>query len=51
MGSTNVVKSLVALLPKEASNLIFKDDIGNVSTSRVERDGKKTVFELLPRYL
>ena len=49
ISSSNMVKSLVALLPKNAYNLIYRDDIGNVSTSTVKRDDKKIVFELFPR--
>ena len=51
MGMTSVVKSVTAWLPKNSYNLIYRDDIGNVSTSKVERDTKKTVFQLTPRYL
>lgn len=48
---TNVVKSVTAWLPKDSYNLIFRDDIGNVSTSKVTREEKKTIFQLTPRYL
>ena len=50
IGSTNIVSSVTAWLPKEAYNLIYRDDIGNVSTSSVKRGEKKTIFELTPRY-
>ncbi|KAJ3047201.1 proteasome regulatory particle base subunit, partial [Rhizophlyctis rosea] len=48
--NTNVVKGLQVQLPPQASNIFFRDTIGNVSTSRVAHDRRRTVLYLKPRY-
>ena len=47
---TNVVKGLVAHLPPKSFNILYRDDIGNVSTSTVKGSTKQTLLQLKPRY-
>jgi oligosaccharyltransferase complex subunit alpha (ribophorin I) len=49
-GKGSVVNELVARLPPAASDIYYKDTIGNVSTSRVFIDSKSTRLALRPRY-
>ena len=47
---SNVVEALHAHLPKSAFNILYRDDIGNVSTSRISDTPVTKVLELRPRY-
>ena len=47
---TNVVKSLRATLPANCKNVFYRDDIGNVSTSRLSFRSKNTILDITPRY-
>ncbi|KAH8552962.1 Ribophorin I [Umbelopsis sp. PMI_123] len=47
---TNVLKQLTFRLPASARNVYYRDDIGNVSTSRLRNEVTSTVLELTPRY-
>ncbi|KAI8803454.1 Ribophorin I-domain-containing protein [Cladochytrium replicatum] len=47
---TNVVKELKFTLPRQASEVYFKDHVGNVSTSRFRNERTKSILELRPRY-
>ncbi|KAI8800973.1 Ribophorin I-domain-containing protein [Cladochytrium replicatum] len=47
---TNVVKELKFTLPRQASDVYFKDQVGNVSTSRFRNERTKSILELRPRY-
>ena len=49
-GKTSVVKSLVAVLPAGATDVYFKDAIGNVSTSAFRNERKRSILELQPRF-
>lgn len=44
------VKNLVAELPKTASNIFFRDGIGNISTSTVRTTSTNTIVGLRPRF-
>jgi hypothetical protein len=44
------VKELTAVLPRDAGQLYFRDEIGNVSTSIVRRLRDKTEVRLQPRF-
>ncbi|KAI9175573.1 dolichyl-diphosphooligosaccharide--protein glycosyltransferase subunit 1 [Blastocladiella emersonii ATCC 22665] len=46
----NAVMSLPVPLPKSASEVYFRDEIGNVSTSRLASQGNRKVLEIQPRY-
>ncbi|KAJ1568988.1 proteasome regulatory particle base subunit, partial [Nowakowskiella sp. JEL0078] len=48
--NTNVLKELKFTLPRKASEVYYKDQIGNVSTSRFRNERTKSVLELKPRY-
>lgn len=41
---------LIATLPPRARSIYYRDEIGNISTSNVHSDSKKTVLEIEPRY-
>lgn len=41
---------LVARLPPRVHSIYYRDEIGNISTSRVWSDSKKTEVEIEPRY-
>ncbi|KAL5984258.1 Dolichyl-diphosphooligosaccharide--protein glycosyltransferase subunit 1A [Asimina triloba] len=43
-------RSLVARLPPRAHSVYYRDDIGNVSTSHLWGDSRKTELEIEPRY-
>lgn len=43
-------KSLVAKLPPRAHSVYYRDAIGNISTSHLRSDLKKTELEIEPRY-
>lgn len=47
---TGVVKSFNAILPALATDVYFKDVIGNISTSNFRKESKRSVLELRPRY-
>ncbi|RKO87987.1 Ribophorin I-domain-containing protein, partial [Blyttiomyces helicus] len=47
---TNVVKELAFSLPPRASNVFFRDQIGNVSTSHFRPELARSALELRPRY-
>ena len=44
------IKEMTAVLPRDASALYFRDEIGNVSTSVVRRLRDKTEVRLQPRF-
>ncbi len=46
----STVKEMTAVLPRDASALYFRDEIGNVSTSVVRRLRDKTEVRLQPRF-
>ncbi|KAJ3215614.1 hypothetical protein HDU67_000212 [Dinochytrium kinnereticum] len=48
--STNVVKELKIHLPGNISNVYFRDDIGNVSTSNLRRGKIGSLLHIRPRY-
>ncbi|XP_052201763.1 dolichyl-diphosphooligosaccharide--protein glycosyltransferase subunit 1A [Diospyros lotus] len=43
-------KNLVAKLPPRAHSVYYRDEIGNISTSHLWGDAKKTLLEFEPRY-
>ncbi|KAK7283471.1 hypothetical protein RIF29_13012 [Crotalaria pallida] len=43
-------RSLVAKLPPRAHSVYYRDEIGNISTSNLWGDSKKTQLEIEPRY-
>ncbi|KAI7864621.1 Ribophorin I [Spinellus fusiger] len=47
---TNVVQQLSFRIPTEASDIYYRDDIGNVSTSIIQHDATSTILTLRPRY-
>lgn len=49
-GRTSVVKSMAAILPVSARNVVYKDPIGNVSTSNFRREQQRAVLQITPRY-
>ncbi|KAI8909571.1 Ribophorin I-domain-containing protein [Gorgonomyces haynaldii] len=49
-GNTQVVKSLTAVFPAKATDVYFKDAVGNVSTSNFRSDTKRSILELRPRF-
>ncbi len=49
-GDTNVVKSLSITLPKGASDVYYKDTIGNVSWSNFRNERDRSLLEMRPRY-
>lgn len=44
------LRGLVARLPPRAHSVYYRDEIGNISTSHLRSDLKKTELELEPRY-
>lgn len=46
----STIKEMTAVLPREASALYFRDEIGNVSTSVVRRLRDKSEVRLQPRF-
>ena len=44
------IKEMTAVLPRDASSLYFRDEIGNISTSAVRRLRDKTEVRLQPRF-
>ena len=44
------IKEMTAVLPRDASALYFRDEIGNISTSAVRRLRDKTEVRLQPRF-
>ncbi|KAL6178789.1 hypothetical protein ACLB2K_050307 [Fragaria x ananassa] len=44
------VRRLIAKLPPRAHSVYYRDEIGNVSTSNLWSDSKKTELEIEPRY-
>lgn len=44
------IRRLVAKLPPRAHSVYYRDEIGNVSTSNLWSDSKKTELEIEPRY-
>lgn len=49
-GATSVVKSFTANLPVGAKDVYYKDAVGNISTSNLREEKKRTVLEMRPRY-
>ncbi|KAJ3116874.1 proteasome regulatory particle base subunit [Phlyctochytrium bullatum] len=49
-GQTNVLKELKVLLPGNVSNVYYRDDIGNVSTSNFRRGKFASQLLIRPRY-
>jgi oligosaccharyltransferase complex subunit alpha (ribophorin I) len=47
---TNVVKDLKVILPPKATNVFYRDDIGNVSTSNFHQTAKNSILHIRPRY-
>ncbi|KAJ3128535.1 proteasome regulatory particle base subunit [Nowakowskiella sp. JEL0407] len=47
---TNVLKDLRFILPKGASEVYFKDQIGNVSTSHFRNERTRSILDIKPRY-
>lgn len=45
------IKDLVAVLPRSAHSLYFRDEIGNVSTSSVKRQRERMEVRLQPRFV
>ncbi|TQD73676.1 hypothetical protein C1H46_040797 [Malus baccata] len=46
----SAIRRLVAKLPPRAHSVYYRDEIGNVSTSNLWSDSKKTELEIEPRY-
>ncbi|KAM5573947.1 dolichyl-diphosphooligosaccharide--protein glycosyltransferase subunit 1A [Rosa sericea] len=44
------IRRLVAKLPPRAHSVYYRDEIGNISTSNLWSDSKKTELEIEPRY-
>jgi oligosaccharyltransferase complex subunit alpha (ribophorin I) len=47
---TQVIKDLTAILPMGAKNVYYKDVVGNISTSNLRQEKKRSVLELRPRF-
>jgi oligosaccharyltransferase complex subunit alpha (ribophorin I) len=45
-----MVRDLLLNLPVNASDIYYRDEIGNVSTSRLSYERDKTVLTIMPRY-
>lgn len=48
--SASAFRNLVARLPPRARSVYYRDEIGNISTSHLWGDSKKTELEIEPRY-
>ncbi|KAI8619203.1 Ribophorin I, partial [Chytriomyces sp. MP71] len=49
--TTNVVEELKVILPPKTSNLYYRDEIGNVSTSHFRKSAyHESILEIKPRY-
>ncbi|ORY93294.1 Ribophorin I, partial [Syncephalastrum racemosum] len=49
-GQTSVLKDLTFKFPPNTRDIYYRDDIGNVSTSRVQHQQDSTVLVITPRY-
>eukprot|EP00262_Sarcandra_glabra_P010035 TRINITY_DN24899_c0_g1_i1.p1 TRINITY_DN24899_c0_g1~~TRINITY_DN24899_c0_g1_i1.p1 ORF type:complete len:612 (+),score=112.75 TRINITY_DN24899_c0_g1_i1:146-1981(+) len=49
-GGASSFRRLIARLPPRAHSVYYRDEIGNVSTSRLWGDSRKTELEIEPRY-
>ncbi|KAJ3104211.1 proteasome regulatory particle base subunit [Phlyctochytrium planicorne] len=49
-GQTNIVKDIKVLLPGNISNVFYRDDIGNVSTSNLRNGKFSSLLHIRPRY-
>ncbi|KAG5542728.1 hypothetical protein RHGRI_015744 [Rhododendron griersonianum] len=50
VGGASAFRNLVANLPPRAHSVYYRDEIGNISTSNLWGDSKKTQLEIEPRY-
>jgi oligosaccharyltransferase complex subunit alpha (ribophorin I) len=50
LDQTNVVRRLQSVIPTTATDVYFKDAVGNVSTSNLKYEKKRALLELRPRY-
>ncbi|KAI8549262.1 hypothetical protein RHMOL_Rhmol06G0011900 [Rhododendron molle] len=50
VGGASAFRHLVANLPPRAHSVYYRDEIGNISTSNLWGDSKKTQLEIEPRY-
>lgn len=50
LSGASAFKNLVAKLPPRAHSVYYRDEIGNISTSHLWSDLKKTELEIEPRY-
>ncbi|KAF7141846.1 hypothetical protein RHSIM_Rhsim06G0004300 [Rhododendron simsii] len=50
IGGASAFRHLVANLPPRAHSVYYRDEIGNISTSNLWGDSKKTQLEIEPRY-
>lgn len=50
LDQTNVLTNLVFQLPKNAKDVYYRDEVGNVSTSNFRTENFKSVLEIQPRF-
>ncbi|XP_020599382.1 dolichyl-diphosphooligosaccharide--protein glycosyltransferase subunit 1A isoform X2 [Phalaenopsis equestris] len=50
MGGRSSLRQLIARLPPRAHSIYYRDDIGNISTSHLWGDSRKTQLEIEPRF-
>lgn len=50
LDQTNVVTKFKSIIPSTATDVYYKDAIGNVTTSNLRYERKKAILELRPRY-
>ncbi|GAA0186019.1 glycosyltransferase [Lithospermum erythrorhizon] len=43
-------RNLIATLPPRARSIYYRDEIGNISTSNLRSDSRKTLLDIEPRY-
>ncbi|CAG8536531.1 11252_t:CDS:2 [Diversispora eburnea] len=47
---TTMARDFLLVLPGHASDVYYRDEIGNVSTSRLRKERERTILEFKPRY-
>lgn len=50
IGNSNAITKLQAILPANADDVYYKDLVGNVTTSNLRLEKRRSVLELHPRY-
>jgi oligosaccharyltransferase complex subunit alpha (ribophorin I) len=50
LSETNTIRKFTSIIPATATDVYYKDIVGNVSTSNLRYERKRAVLELRPRY-